>query len=100
MVCHLILTSFSVLYLDVKFLQQKYPSDKSWLSILLGNQVFDYRMICPDNHLGSKQISTKLIHGKNHSEEFLLSCRIVQLSTVQSSACIVNDMKNLFLPLS
>src|SRR4051812_22740427 len=100
MVCHLIFASCPVLYLQIKFLQQKHPYDLSQLCIFLVNKVLDSRMICPNDNFSTKQVSTKSINNKNDIEKFFFSYRIVQLSTIQSCARVGNDMKDFIFSLS
>ena len=53
-----------------------------------------------DNHFIPNQVWSKRIKRKNYSQQFFFYSYIVELCSVQSSACIVDSIKNsvIFLP--
>ena len=93
MVCHHILYPLLVFNLQVKFLKQKNPSDKSRFGILLGQEIFQSRMICKNDYIRPNQVGSKFVSCVDHCQQFLLCSSLVPLCFIQGFACIVDYMR-------
>ena len=83
MICHAVICSFLIFYFQVKFLNEQNPTNESWLSILLAQEVLQCCMIRVYNHFSPDQVGSELIHGEYNRQKFLLRCGIVQLGSGQ-----------------
>ena len=93
MVCHHILYPIFVFNLQVKFLKQKNPSDKSCFGILLGQEIFQSGMIYKNDYIRPNQVCPKFVEGVDHCQQFLLCSSIVLLCFIQGFACIIDYMR-------
>ena len=93
MIYHNIFYPLFVLNFQVKFLKQKNPSDKSYLSILFGQEILQSGMICKDDYIRPSQVCSKFFKGIDHCQQFFLYSSIVSLCFIQSFACIIDYMR-------
>ena len=100
MVCHNILYPLLVFNLQVKFLKQKNPSDKSCFGILLGQEIFQSEMVCKNDYIRPDQVCSKLVYGVDYCQQFLLCSSIVLLCFIQGFACIIDYMRSSILSLA
>ena len=88
MVCHRVLTALVVFDLQVKFLKEQHPSYESWFGLLLGEQVFQGRMIGVDNDLAPQDVRPELLECIDHRQKLFLCHHVVYLSFNKGLACI------------
>ena len=82
MISHTIICSFLIPDFKIKLLKEQNPTDESWLGIFIGKQVLKCSMIHVYYRFITNQVRSKLVHGKDHGQKFLLCCGIVELGPV------------------
>ena len=88
-----------ILDLQVEFLKEEDPPNKSSLGILLGEKVLQSRMVCEDYDVRPYQVCTKFVQGINHRQQLFLRGGVIPLCLIQRFACIVDHIRFSFFSL-
>ena len=74
-----ILHPLFILDLQVEFLKEEDPPNKSSLGILLGEKVLQGRMVCEDYNVRPYQVCTKFVKGIDHYQQLFLYGGVIPL---------------------
>ena len=80
MVRHRVFAALLVFYLQVKFLKEQHPSYKSWFGLLLGDQVFQGRMVSVDDDFAPQDVRPELLESVDHCKKLILCSCVIDLS--------------------
>jgi hypothetical protein len=66
MIGHNILHTLLITNFNIKLLEKKDPTDQSWFSILLSQEILDGRVIGVNNHLQVHDVRSEFFKGEYH----------------------------------